>query len=195
MKGGEQYDFADRCSLTTDYRLLIDIERRIIGMYLPLNKKRIIYKLFFLLCSLAVFLYVTAFIAAAVQSGFKGTAVFSELIDTVAAVFALLFEGTVIVFILRSFKLPTVLIKNIVFRRDGTINRPGFIFSAAGAAISAAASGVFLYSAHIKSIIPMLTFLTQMFIAGVSLIMFVNLLFVVSFYFVFRHEASVFDII
>lgn len=164
-------------------------------MYLPLNKKRIIYKLFFLLCSLAVFLYVTAFIAAAVQSGFKGTAVFSELIDTVAAVFALLFEGTVIVFILRSFKLPTVLIKNIVFRRDGTINRPGFIFSAAGAAISAAASGVFLYSAHIKSIIPMLTFLTQMFIAGVSLIMFVNLLFVVSFYFVFRHEASVFDII
>ncbi len=164
-------------------------------MYIPLSVKRTVYKTAYLVCSLGVLAYGAAFLVRGLLRGFAGGLAFSDLVDLFARVFALLFEGTVIGFIIRSYRRPTVLIKNLVFKPDGSVYRPGLFLVCAGTVLMGASAGAFLWSAHVRDLFPALTATMQSFIAAVSLIMLVNLLFAVLFYFVFRREAGVFDII
>lgn len=157
-------------------------------------KKSVIFKTVYLLFSVAVFCYAAYLLIDYVVYGFKAGVTFDDCIILISSVIALLFQGSVIGFIIRSYKAPTILMKNLVFKQDGTPYLPGIIIVLIGILITAAMSIVFLISAYFHKIVN-LDARDQYFILSVGLMLFVNLLFTDIYFITFRHESGSFTII
>lgn len=157
-------------------------------------KKAIIFKSVYLFFSAAVFCYAMYLLIAYIVFGFKEGVDFDDCITLISSVVALLFEGAVIGFIVRSYKAPTILMKNLVFKNDGRPYLPGILIVLAGILITAALTIVFVISAYFHTIVKLFV-RAQYFIVSVGLILFVNLLFTEIYFLTFRHESGTFEII
>ncbi len=157
------------------------------------SKKSLAFKIVYLLCSLAVLGYTIYLFISHLIYCFGAELNFDDLIILFATLFAVLFEISIIGFIVRSFKLPTILMKNLVFKWDGTPYLPGILGVLAGVVICGAMFVIFAISAYgtfIKLPQKVLYFITDVF-----LIMFHNLLFVEIYFITFRHESGSFTVI
>ncbi len=157
-------------------------------------RKAIVFKILYLLFSVAVLAYSAYIFLENLLNGFSANLTFDDIILLIATLFAILFEGSIIGFIIRSFKLPTILMKNLVFKNDGTPYKPGIALVSIGVVFALALTTVFFLSAFIIPIVKM-PFRAQWFLLDVGLIMLVNFLFTLLFFFVFRHESGSFSII
>lgn len=157
-------------------------------------KKATVFKIAYLICSAAVFCYSAYLLIDYIVDGFKNGVDFDDCITLISSVVALLFEGSVIGFILRSFKAPTILMKNLVFKNDGTPYFVGVFLVLAGVLLSAALSVVFLISAYFHQLVELYV-RAQYFVFSVGLILFVNMLFTEIYFLTFRHESGTFAII
>ncbi len=157
------------------------------------SRKSLIFKLVYLLCSLAVLGYSLYLFISHLIYCFGAELSFDDIIVLFATLFAVLFEGAIIGFIVRSFKEPTILMKNLVFKWDGTPYVAGILGILAGLVICGALFVIFAISAYgtfIKLPQRILYFITDAF-----LIMFHNLLFVEIYFLTFRHESGSFAVI
>lgn len=157
-------------------------------------KKATVFKSIYLILSIAVFCYSAYLLIDYIVYGFKEGLEFDDCIMLISSVVALLFEGSIIGFIIRSFKAPTILMKNLVFKYDGTPYLVGIILVLVGVLLSAALSIVFLISAYFHKFIDLYV-RAQCFILSVGLILFVNMLFTEIYFLTFRHESGTFEII
>lgn len=163
-------------------------------LYRKSPKKTTVFKTLYLLLSTAVFSYAAYLLIDYIVYGFKSGVTFDDCIILISSVISLLFEGAIIGFIIRSYKAPTILMKNLVFKQDGTPYLPGIIIVLLGVLITAALSVVFLISAYFRQIVK-LDARDQYFILSVGLILFVNMLFTEIYFLTFRHESGTFEII
>lgn len=154
------------------------------------------FRISYLLVSLVVCGFVAVQLMAGIVSSFRGNVDFSMIIDLFCLLFALLFEVGILLFIIRSLRShQTLMMKNLVFKIDGTPFRPGVISAAVGGSITTIAAVFFLCCGYGLDIFPNLSHLTTMFIASVSLIFAVNLDFLLVYFLLLRHEASAFALI
>lgn len=163
-------------------------------MYRQNPKKTTVFKSVYLAISLAVIGYAIYLLAEYIAYGFRAQINFDDCIIMIALVVAALFEGSIIAFIIRSFRAPTILMKNLVFKNDGTPYVPGILLVLVGALISCAFSIVFFISGYGKSLLD-IPLRAQRFIAYVGLMLFVNLAFTEIYFLTFRHESGTFTII
>lgn len=173
---------------------MLERKLRLAYRYGKYTAKSIAFKTLYLIFSVAVFGYAAYLLVDYIVYGFKAGVTFDDCIILISSVVALLFEGAVIGFIIRSYKAPTILMKNLVFKQDGTPYWPGVIVILVGVLLLAAATVVFFISAYFKQLIK-LDARDQYFILSVCLILFVNLLFTDIFFVTFRHESGTFTII
>lgn len=163
-------------------------------MYRHSPKKTIAFKTTYLVISLAIICYALYLVIDYIAYGFKSQINFDDCIVMIALVVAVLFEGSIIGFIVRSYRAPTILMKNLVFKNDGTPYLSGIILVLVGALISCAVAVVFFVSAYARSFLE-IPLRAQCFIACVSLMLFVNLTFTEVYFLTFRHESGTFAII
>ena len=119
---------------------------------------------------------------------------FDDIIMLISTLISLLFEGSIIWFIILSFKQPTILMKNLVFKNDGTPYKPGIALVCAGILLTLALSAVMFVSAYIVEFIE-IPIRAQYFIFDVGLTLCVNLSFTLAYFFTYRHESGTFAII
>ena len=152
---------------------------------------RLIYLLFTVLTfGFSVFLMVRDF-----AYGLKNQIDFNLIIDMVSVLFCGLFEISVALFIVRSLSLrQTLLIKNVVFKRDGSPFFAGVIFTVVIGTLLTALS-VMVISAAGANIFTKMNIGAQLFIADVTATLGVNLLFCFIYFLLFRHEAGTFELI
>ncbi len=158
------------------------------------SKKTLAFKIVYLIFSLLVEAYTLYLLISLIVGGFKSGTNFDDAIIMVTTVVAALFEGSIIGFVIRSFKAPTILMKNLVFKYDGTPYVVGIVGVLCGAVVTLALAILFFISAYVKSILN-IPHSAQLFIADVSTILAVNLSFVLVYFLTFRHEAGSFEII
>lgn len=159
------------------------------------RKKAITFKILYLTFSLLTIGFTVFIFFENLVNGFRNGLTFDEIILLIASLFAALFEGSITWFIIRSFKQPTILMKNLVFKNDGTPYIPGIVLVSIGVAIGLALAGVFFVSSFITPIFATMPLRAQWFLFDVGLIMLVNMLFTLLFYFFFRHESGSFSVI
>lgn len=164
-------------------------------MLRPVSKKITLFRWVYLIVSALVFGYTAYLVADYLLYGFHNRISFNDIVNMVALVFALLFAGSIIGFIIRSFRYATLLMKNLVFKRSGEPYYVGVLIVLAGILITGCIAGLFLYSAYIQSLFPAIDPRTQTFIAAVFTMLFINLAFVDLYFLAFRHEAGTFEII
>ncbi len=158
------------------------------------TKKSLIFKIIYLLFSIAIEAYTVYLLVSLIVAGFTSGTDFDSIIIMFATVFAALFEGSIIGFIIRSFKAPTLLMKNLVFKYDGTPYIIGVVVVLCGAIITLALAVMFFVFAYVKSLIN-IPVSAQCFIADVFSILSINLFFVFAYFLTFRHESGSFAII
>lgn len=158
------------------------------------HKKALVYKIFYLVFSVLALAYTVYIFAENIVHGFNEGLSFDDIILLIATLFALLFEGSIIWFVIRSFKQPTLLMKNLVFKNDGTPYVPGIVIVCIGIAIFVTLATVFFVSAYIVPFVDM-SLRAQWFILDVGLVLGTNLLFTLIYFFTFRHESGSFAII
>ncbi|MCM1533035.1 MAG: hypothetical protein NC099_00090 [Corallococcus sp.] len=163
-------------------------------MYRQTPRKTIIFKSVYLSVSLAVIGYALYSLIDYIIYGFHNKISFDDCIVLISLVIAILFEGSIIGFIIRSYRYPTVLMKNLVFKNDGTPYLAGIILVLVGALISCAVAVVFFISGYAKSLLD-IPLRAQRFVAYVGLMLFVNLAFTEIYFLTFRHESGSFTII
>ena len=157
-------------------------------------RKNLIFKSVYLLCSIALMGYVLYLLIAFIAYGFKSGVTFDDRIVLISLVVASLYHGSMIGFIVRSYRAPTLLMKNLVFKNDGTPYKPGIIVISIGAVIALAVSIVFGISAYGTKFID-ISMRAQCFIFSVGLIMLTHLTFADAYFVVYRHESGTFAII
>lgn len=157
-------------------------------------RKNLIFKSVYLACSIVVIAYVLYCLISFVVYGFANGVSFDDCIVLVSSVVAALFEGSIIGFIVRSFHAPTILMKNIVFKNDGTPFLPGLILTLAGCLAALALSVVFGISAYVTPLFK-ISVRAQYFVFSIGLILFVNFLFTDVYFVTYRHESGSFAII
>lgn len=163
-------------------------------MYRNRPSKAIIFKALYLAATIAVMGFAIYLLVDYIVYGFKNQLDLDDCFVLIASTVLMLFEGAIAGFIVRSFRAPTILMKNLVFKEDGQPYLAGILLVLAGVLITCALAVVFLVSAYGKSIID-IAIRIQRFIASVGLILFVNLLFTEFYFITFRHEAGTFTII
>lgn len=163
--------------------------------YRATPKKAIIFKIIYLVFSLLVAGFTAFVFFENIINGINNGLTFDDIIVVIATLFALLFEGSIIGFIIRSFKEPTILMKNLVFKNDGTPYVPGIVAICVGILLSCVMSVLFFLSAFVTELFSAIPFRAQYFILAVFLTLFVNFVFVLAYFFTFRHESGSFAII
>lgn len=158
------------------------------------SRKAPVFKTIYLIFSLLVAIYVVYLLVDSLIAGVKAGVTFDDSILLIALLIALLFEGSIIGFVIRSFKAPTILMKNLVFKNDGTPYLPGLIGVAIAAVITTALAILTFVSAYVTNIFNM-DKLSQCFILCFLLIAGVNFSFTAIYFFTFRHESGTFTII
>ena len=162
--------------------------------YRATPKKAIIFKILYLVFSVLTIAYAAYIFFENLLGGINDGLTFDDIILLIATLVSMLFEGAIIWFIIRSFKEPTVLMKNLVFKNDGTPYKPGIVIVCVGIAISLAMTVVMFVSAYVVELIK-IPVRAQYFILNVGLTLFVNLAFVLAYFFTYRHESGSFAII
>ena len=158
------------------------------------RKKSIVFKILYLIFSALVIVYTAYIFFANIANGIKIGLTFDDIILLIATLVCILFEGAIIWFIIRSFKEPTILMKNLVFKNDGTPYKPGIALVCVGIALSLAMTVAMFISAYFVELIK-IPIRAQYFILAVGLTLFVNLSFVLAYFFTYRHESGSFAII
>ena len=158
------------------------------------HKKATIFKIIYLIMSFLVIGYSAYIFFENLVNGFVNNLSFDDIVLLIATLFAILFEGSIIGFIIRSFKQPTILMKNLVFKNDGTPYKPGIALISVGIALTLAMSVVFFISSYITILFAM-PIRASYFILDVGLTLLVNFVFTLVYFFVFRHESGTFAII
>lgn len=156
--------------------------------------KIVIFRIIYLVLSLAVCVLTGYLLVDSVVTHLHRALDFKATVNLFALLFALLFEAGIVMFILRSMRSQTLLMKHLVFKADGTPYRPGVISTALfGAAMTVAA--VFFLSAGALSLLPRMERAMQLFIGDVALIFALNLDATFSYFLLFRHESGTFALI
>ncbi len=158
------------------------------------SKKSLAFKIVYLIFSLATEAYTIYLLISMIIGGFDAGASFDDVVIMFTTVFAALFEGSMVGFVIRSFKAPTLLMKNLVFKFDGTPYVVGIVSVLCGALITLGLAILFFISAYVKSLMD-IPLSAQLFIADVSTILCVNLSFVFAYFLTFRHESGSFTIL
>lgn len=115
---------------------------------------------------------------------------FDDIILLVAAICSVLFEGGIAAFIIRSFKAPTLLLKFVVFKDDGTPYISRIIIVSVVAFVALATSVVMFVSAYVTRFINLET-IAQSFLLDLALIIFVNAIFAIGYFFAYRDDAEI----
>ena len=158
------------------------------------GKKAVVFKTIYLIFSLLVAIYTAYLLIANLVAGVKAGITFDDTIVLIAVLIALLFQGSIVGFVIRSFKAPTILMKNLVFKNDGTPYLAGLVGIAIAAVITTALAIVIFVSAYIVNLFNM-DKQSQCFILCFLLIVCVNFSFTTIYFFTFRHESGSFTII
>ena len=158
-------------------------------------RKATVFKIFYLTFSLLVAAYTAFILIENLVHGINEGLVFDDTILLISSLFALLFEGSIAGFIIRSFKEPTILMKNLVFKNDGTPFWTGFIPVAITAVITLGLSVLMVLSSFVITDLFTMYIRGQYFLLAVLLIVSVNLSFTTIYFFIFRHESGSFTII
>ena len=158
------------------------------------HKKSVVFKILYLIFSALVIGYTAFIFFANIVNGINVGLTFDDIILLIATLVCILFEGAIIWFIIRSFKEPTILMKNLVFKNDGTPYKPGIALVCVGIALSLAMSATMFVSAYVVALIQ-IPIRAQYFILAVGLTLLVNLAFVLAYFFTYRHESGSFAII
>lgn len=153
-----------------------------------------IFKIIYLVFSVLVAAYTAYLLIANLVSGIKTGISFDETIILLAVLLALLFEGSIAGFVIRSFNAPTLLMKNLVFKNDGTPYWAGFIGITVAAVVFLALAVVVFVSAYVVNFIGM-DKQSLCFMLSFLLIVGVNFAFTTIYFLTFRHEAGSFAII
>ena len=134
-----------------------------------------------------IFLIVTNII-----DGINNGLQFDKALDLFTFVALGLFESGIISFIIRSLRGgQTLLIKHLVFKRDGTPYIFGIVLVAVGALLTLVL-GILLAT---KVMAPSMVLSSRMLVIDILFTVFVNLFFVDLYAWVFRHESGTFQII
>ena len=162
--------------------------------YRNIPRKATVFKIVYFIFSLLVCCYTVFLLTEHIVYGFQNGVNFDDGVILIATLFALLFEGSIAGFVVRSFKNPTILMKNLVFKNDGTPFLPGILVVSIGAVLALAAGVITFISAYFHSLVE-LPVRAQTFIFDICLIAFVNLSFATAYFVTFRHESGSFAII
>ncbi len=155
--------------------------------YIP--RKAIVFKIIYLCCTIAVGIFLAYELVANLVQGFRAGIKFDDILVLITVLFSLLFEGSIAGFIIRSFKEPTLLMKNLVFKWDGTPYVVGIVSVCVSAVVALALTVVMFLSAYFFRWLG-LPFNVEQMIFGILLIIFVNLAFTSAYFFTFRHESG-----
>lgn len=158
------------------------------------SKKAPVFKTVYLIFSLLVAIYTAYLLVFNLIRGVKTGITFDDSILLIAVLIALLFQGSIVGFVVRSFRAPTVLMKNLVFKNDGTPYMAGLIGVAVTAAVTTVLAVLMFVSAYIVNLFNM-DKQSQCFILCFLLIISVNFVFTTVYFFTFRHESGSFTII
>lgn len=161
-------------------------------MRLPLSKRSRLFRLSYLVATVALLGYAGFLLYDGIATGFAEGLSFQRAVNLVALLAAALFEVGILLFIIRSLRTgQTLLMKHLVFKADGTPYRLGILLSVC-AALPLLLCGIMLVSGAWLSF--MEASLRQ-FVGTAALIAGVNLLFVFLFFVTFHHESGTFEII
>lgn len=154
-----------------------------------------LFRIVYLIVSLVLCLYTAFLLIAGVVAGVRGEPDFKAIVNLFALLFALLFEVSIVLFIIRSMRSQTLLMKNLVFKPDGTPYRLGVGLVSGGAIVLTALGIFFLCSAYGWNVLPKMKQDMQLFIADVMLIFGINLDFTLAYFLLFRHESGTFQLL
>lgn len=163
-------------------------------MYRQTSKKNVIFKSCYLAISCLVVIYIVYLLADYIAFGFREGLSFDDCVILISSVISALFEGSIAGFIVRSYRAPTILMKNLVFKQDGTPYKPGIALVSVGCALALAVAILFTVSGYGVSIIE-IPARAQRFICSVGWMLFVNFLFTDLYCVTYRHESGTFAII
>ena len=162
--------------------------------YRDVSRKKTAFKISYLVFSLLVAIYISYLLIDNLIQGINTGIDFDASILLIGVLVALLFQSSVVGFVVRSFNAPTILMKNLVFKNDGTPYLPGLIIITIAAVMFTVLAIVMFVSAYIVKLFN-LDNPTQNFILSFLLIVCVNLSFTSIYFFTFRHESGSFEII
>ena len=111
-----------------------------------------VFRAIYLTISALVLCFTVYNLVRNILSGIHASLSFKEMVNIFALLFALLFEFSIVLFIIRSMRSQTLLMKHLVFKPDGTPFKLGVILVAAGGVILTALTVVILASALSLSI-------------------------------------------
>ena len=154
-----------------------------------------IFRAVYLTVSVLILCFTVYNLAQNILSGIHTSLPFKDMINIFALLFALLFEFSIVLFIVRSMRSQTLLMKHLVFKPDGTPFKFGVALAAAGGVILTALAAVVFASAFGSDFLEPMERKMQLFIADVTLIFGMNLLFTLLYFIIFRHESGTFEMI
>ena len=150
------------------------------------------YRISYLVFSLIMVAFTVFLIVNNIADGVKNGLQFDKALDLFTFVALGMFESGIITFIIRSLRGgQTLLIKHLVFKRDGTPYVFGIVLVAVGAVITLVL-GILLAT---KVMVPDMEFGARMLVVDILFTVFVNLFFVDLYAWLSRHESGTFQII
>lgn len=155
--------------------------------YVP--RKSIIFKIIYLVFTVAVSIFTAYLLIADIVRGCRVGMMFDDIIVLITLLISLLFEASIAGFIIRSFKQPTLLMKNLVFKWDGTTYLIGIVSVAISTVISFALTIVMFLSAFFFHLLNIVATAEEL-IFDILLIVCTNLSFTTAYFFTFRHESG-----
>ena len=161
-------------------------------MRLSLHTRSRLFRWSYLTANGLLLAYGVYLLVAGILTGFREGLQFRQTVNLVALLAACLFEVGILLFIVRSLRTGmTLLMKHLVFKRDGTPYRLGIGLSLLGA-VPLLLCGVMLLSGVWLSAMEASM---RRFVGFSALLAGVNLLFVFLFFVTFHHESGTFEII
>lgn len=153
------------------------------------------FRISYLICSLCIAAFGIYVLALCLIDGINNGVTFDLTINAVSVTVCVLFEVAIIFFIIRSLRTHlTLLMKNLVFKQDGSPYPFGIIASAVGSVLFIAAT-ILLFVAPALNWLDAMTTPMRLFIADVTLTMAANLGFTQAYFWCFRRESGTFEII
>lgn len=162
----------------------------------PFSHSKIkLFRIIYLLVSLALCVFTTYLLLNGIFTNLHSELQFKSVVNLFALLFALLFEISIVLFIIRSMRSQTLLMKNLVFKPDGTPYRLGIWLVSVNGFVLSTIGIFFLCNAYLFGLLPKMAQESQLFIADVMLIFGVNLDFTFAYFLLFRHESGTFELI
>lgn len=154
-----------------------------------------IFRAVYLTVSILILCFTVYNLVQNILSGIHTSLPFKDMVNIFALLFALLFELSIVLFIVRSMRSQTLLMKHLVFKPDGTPFKLGVALVAAGGVILTALAAIVFASAFGSNFLAPMEKKMQFFIADVMMIFGINLLFTLFYFLTFRHESGTFEMI